>query len=216
MDISAIKPRVDKLLSSCDLNDWSLAHQAEVYQGTVGILQILYGKGSSQEGDLRALVETIGGKVPHDDYRIMKCIGAVKGTLVSITADLDAGLVGSLARIVAGDVLTDFVKLSRAVLETPSDEAKNVGAVLAAAAFEDTIRRLGILSNIPEEEKLADVVVKLKEAGILQGAQVGIAQSYLNFRNRALHADWSGVDRPEVQSVLAFTEQLILQKIGQL
>src|SRR3990172_8383916 len=168
MDISAITPRVDKLLSSCDLSDWSIAHQAEVYQGTVGVLQFLYGKESSQERDLRALIETIGGKVPQEDYRVLQCIAAVKGTLVSVKADLDAGLIGSLVGFVSGDVLTDLVKLSRTVLETPNDDAKNVGAVLAAAAFEDTIRRLGILNNIPHEEKLAELLVKLKEASVLQ------------------------------------------------
>ena len=64
---------------------------------------------------------------------------------------------------------------------------------------------------MPHHEKLADVVTALKERDVLQGSQVGIAQSYLSFRNRALHAKWAEVDRPEVASVLGFTEALLVK-----
>jgi hypothetical protein len=86
-----------------------------------------------------------------------------------------------------------------------------VAAVLAAAAFEDILRRLTEVNGIPHHEKLADVHTALKDVGVLQGAEVGIAQSYLSFRNRSLHAQWSDVDRPSINSVLAFTEQMILK-----
>ena len=214
MNLAAIKPRVDALLASCANRDWSVGHQSEVYHGTLGILQALYGKGSSQERDLRALVETIGAKVPHEDHRVGQAINAIQGVLVSVKADLDAGVIGTLAGVVTADVLTDLVKLSRAVLDEAGDDAKNVGAVLAAAAFEDAIRRCAGLNNLPQEEKLADLLTTLKDSGHLQGAQVGIAQSYLSFRNRALHAKWAEIDRASVNSVLGFTEQFIMQQFG--
>jgi hypothetical protein len=211
MDVAAIKPRVESLLSSCAVADWSMAHQAEVYHGTLSILQILYGKGSSQERDLRTLVETIGGKTPHNEYHVSESIAAIRGVLATVKAELDAGLIGSLTGIVAGEVLTDLLKLARAVLQEPGDDAKNVGAVLAAAAFEDTIRRFAYRQGIPHDEKLADLLTKLKDSGLLKGAQVGIAQSYLSFRNRALHAKWADLDRSAVNSVLGFTEQFLLE-----
>jgi uncharacterized protein YutE (UPF0331/DUF86 family) len=74
------------------------------------------------------------------------------------------------------------------------------------------VRRLADLNGLPQDEKLADVLTALKSAGVLQGAEVGIAQSYLGFRNKALHARWNEVDLPAVQAVLAFTEQIILQR----
>ena len=107
--------------------------------------------------------------------------------------------------------MTDFIKLARAVLEEANNDAKNVAAVLAAAAFEDVIRRLADLRGGKDTEKLADVLIWLKDMGVLQGSEVGIAQSYLSFRNRALHAKWDEVDLPSVKSVLAFTEQIILK-----
>ncbi len=126
-------------------------------------------------------------------------------------SEIDSGFVGSLRATLAGEVLTDFIKLTRVILEEKGDEAKNVASVLAAAAFEDTMRKLADIRKCEDGEKLADVIMQLKNAGILQGAQVCIAQSYLSLRNRALHAKWGEVDRPSIESLLAFTEQIILK-----
>ncbi len=65
--------------------------------------------------------------------------------------------------------------------------------------------------GIAYHERLADILTELKNKGVLQGAMVGVAQSYLSFRNRALHAKWAELDIASVQSALAFTEQLLLQ-----
>jgi hypothetical protein len=64
------------------------------------------------------------------------------------------------------------------------------------------------------QDKLADVITTLKKAGLLVPPQLGIAQSYLNFRNRALHADWEPIDRAGVESVLGFVEQLLIKYFG--
>jgi len=138
--------------------------------------------------------------------------GVIRGTLANVKAELDAGLVGSLRQQVAGAVLTDFVGLARSVLADSSDGAKNVAAVLAAAAFEDTIRRMGRdLAGVVGRDDLDDVIGALKHAGILVAPQLGIALSYLKFRNAALHADWARIGREAVHSVLGFVEQLLLK-----
>ena len=50
-----------------------------------------------------------------------------------------------------------------------------------------------------------------KEVSVLVAPQLGIALSYLSFRNHALHAEWQKIDRASVQSVLGFVEQLLLK-----
>jgi hypothetical protein len=68
----------------------------------------------------------------------------------------------------------------------------NVAAVLVAAGFEDTIRRMGAaFCNIHNRDPLQNVVVALKNAGVLVGAQFGTVQAQLQFRNDALRADWT-------------------------
>lgn len=212
MNVSAIGARVDALLAMTQ-QQASMLLQNTLYHGTLGVMHALYGPNSSQERDLCTYIERLPEKShPSYPHIISQSIAAIAGALVSIKGELESGFLGSLRAGIAGELLTDLLKLARAVLDQGGDEAKNVAAVLAAAAFEDMVRRLADLNELPQDEKLADVLTALKSAGVLQGAEVGIAQSYLGFRNKALHARWSEVDLPAVQAVLAFTEQIILQR----
>ena len=112
-------------------------------------------------------------------------------------------------------MLSDFVQLARAALEDNSDGATHVAAVLAAAAFEDTIRRLGRdFAGVMGRDDLSDVITALKNAGVLKAPQLGIAVSYLSYRNHALHANWEKIERASVVSVLSFVEQLLIQHFG--
>ena len=211
MKLTALSTRVDELLGVPQQTPSTML-QSALYNGTLGVMQSLYGTDSSQEKALREHIELIFQKGhPTNQHSIEVAIEAIKGSLASIKSELDAGFIGSLRVTLTGEVLADLIKLSRTTLTEPGDDAKNVAAVLAAAAFEDAVRKLSDTKGLGEKEKLADVLTALKDAGVLQGAEVGIAQSYLSFRNRALHAKWSEVGRPGVESALAFTEQLILK-----
>jgi hypothetical protein len=57
--------------------------------------------------------------------------------------------------------------------------------------------------------KLEDVIIALKDTGVLKGGEVGTAQSYLKFRNDSLHADWAKVQKSQIQSCTAFIEALL-------
>ncbi len=188
----------------------------ELVHGATSIIELLYGANSAQLTTLRNRLSSIEkqetAKARGTVFGVIEICQAVWGVLRSIKAEVEAGLISSLRQQVIGEVLTDFIQLSRAVLEQPGDGAKNVAAVLAAAAFEDTIRRMGAsFAGVLGRDDLQDVLTKLKETGIIQGPQVGIAQSYLSFRNHALHANWDKIDRAAVQSVLAFVQELLLK-----
>jgi hypothetical protein len=146
------------------------------------------------------------------DWKNSESAQVAQGALASLKREIELGLTGSLRHQVTGEVLTDLIQLSRAALEQQGDGAKNVAAVLAAAAFEDTVRRMGTsLAGVVGKDDLSDVLKKLKDAGVIQAPQVSIAQSYLNFRNHALHADWEKIGRESIHSVLGFAEQLLLK-----
>src|SRR5258707_4830174 len=121
-------------------------------------------------------------------------------------------MVGNLLREVKGEILGDLHKLGKATLDEGPYNSKNVAAVLVAAAFEDTIRRLGATyCGIHTREALPDILAKLKTADVLRGSQVGVVQSHFQFRNDAMHADWGKIDVVGVKTVMALVQELLLK-----
>lgn len=204
MNLETIKLRVEALLATPNAGEQA----SELLTGALTVLSAVYGPESHQVLVLRHASQDLG-KSPNQDYKIAK---VVVGALKNLKDELNSGLVGSLQKRLTGEVLVDFVQLARVALDQGTAEGKNVAAVLAAAAFEDTIRRMGAsLAGIIGQDDLSTVIEGLKNQAILVAPQLGIAISYLNFRNRALHAQWDQIEREAVTSILAFVEQLLLK-----
>ena len=182
----------------------------EVYNGALSLVSSLYGPQSPQVKDLTEKSKSLSSRYAGDGLeRVL--LGVAEGVLQNLKAEIECGLVTSLQSSVTGEVLADFLRLARAALSENGEGAKNVAAVLAAALFEDTLRRIAAQNGIPHIEKLQELLTTLKDNQILQGTQVGIANSYLNFRNSALHAQWERVERESIVSVLGFVEQLLMK-----
>jgi hypothetical protein len=184
----------------------------ELFHGALDIMTIMYGPSSIQLKNFIEEEATIRQKFNPDaasEFRNQ----LVMGVLNNMKAALKAGIIGSLQKSITGEVLTDFLQLARTVFDEKGDGSKNVASVLAAALFEDTIRRIATINGIPHIEKLQDLLTELKNKDVLQGSQVGIGNSYLNFRNNSLHANWDKVERESVASVLGFCEQLLIKEI---
>ena len=117
---------------------------AELVPGTTSLLALVYGEGSPQLTSYAKQLEQIHKKpqvMSHVlDREIVECS---RGTLRNLKREIEGRLTGNLRQQITGEVLTDLVQFSRTVLVEQGDWAKNVAAVLAAAAFEDSIRRMG-------------------------------------------------------------------------
>lgn len=208
MKRSDIVQGIDELLGlKAEEGEVGYANAAQITQGCVSLLTISYGPKSNQLAQFNTTITEIGS-ASRNYWIIIAC----RGVLLNLRREVEQGLIESLRQQVAGEVLTDLIQLARTVLDEPGDNPKNVASVLAAAAFEDTIRRMGeTLAGVIGTDDLADVLKKLKDADVMKSPQVGIAQSYLTFRNRALHANWNDIQRESVLSVLGFVEQLLLK-----
>ncbi len=215
MNEQILKNRVTQLLTFArdTRNQDSISNTNELYQGTLTVMVAAYGPESYQVKALTAAsMEVHSRKHMALEYAVKDLHHAAAGALKNLHDELSLGLAGSLEKHASGSVLTDFLQLAREVLNEPGDNAKNVAAVLAAAAFEDTIRRLGsTLAGVMGKDDLSDVIAALKSKGILVSPQLGIALSFLNFRNKALHANWNEIDRAAVNSVLGFVQELLLK-----
>jgi hypothetical protein len=206
IDTTSWKERAKKILAQPPNHDVALA--AEANQFAVSLLTTLYGPESSQARAHRSQTEAIQG----DNYYAHKLRQLANGVIQNTIAELDSDLIVQVRAVVAGEVISSMIGLAKETLAEGDQGSTNVAAVLAAAAFEETIRRMGEeLGGITTRPKLEAVLGVLKEQSIIAGAQVGIAQSYLKFRNDALHADWSKIEHSQVSSCLAFVESLLLR-----
>jgi hypothetical protein len=207
MDKADILKRINELLALPPTENI-----VELVNGCVSMLVLVYGGKSPQLAHFKTSIAqiTVGGAtgVWEDQEKTL----VAQGTLINLKREIEGGLTGNLKQQITGEVLIDFIQLARSILDEKGDGAKNVAAILAAAAFEDTIRRMGEnLAGVIGQDDLSDVLKKLKDAGAIQSPQVGIAQSYLSFRNHALHANWDKIQRESIHSVLGFVEQLLIK-----
>jgi hypothetical protein len=112
-------------------------------------------------------------------------------------------------------VLGDFVALSREVLGSRSDSTDRVAAVLGAAALEETLKQLGEVSSVDVYDRdMRGVIQKLKDAGVLVGAQSGVATGFVKFRDHAFHGQFGEIERPTTEAALAFVESLLASRMS--
>jgi hypothetical protein len=183
-----------------------------VFQGALNVAVAAYGPASAQVGPLMEWVapEKGSGIRVGSVFHYNVAVAALETLLV----DIDTGLVGNLRLRIGGDVLADFVGLAREALRDGGPEGVKVAAVLAAAAFEDAIRRIGEeLADVTGRPKLEEVVQRLRGADVLRGGYARQALDLLPFRNDALHADWPKITRALVESALAFVDALVRDRL---
>ena len=219
LDVEAITARIDRLLEFSLPTDRSRSQYEvanELLQATLTLTSTVYGPASKQEAQLLHAAKSAHEQPGHISIHFHRDIWPVAmATLRAMKGDIEAGLVSNIQARAIGEVVADFLLLAKEALAEASDGGKNVAAVLAAAAFEDAVRKMGTaLASVHDRRALADVLTALKAAKVLEGAPLTTAQSYLKFRNDALHADWAKIDRAVVASWIAFVEQLILTHFG--
>jgi hypothetical protein len=178
----------------------------------VSLLTSVYGPQSTQlkafTDQLKAIAKGAATAANSRHHQVGLALGAINNTV----AELQGGLVASLRTLIAGEIFGELVALPKEILEDQTETAKNVAAVLVAATLEELIRRMGTeLASVPGRPEMQTVLVELKDAAVLKGGELALAQSYLKFRNDSLHADWAQVQRSQVESCLAFIEELLVK-----
>jgi hypothetical protein len=205
--------RIDELLVACRGGGKEAADTFHAFTGAMTLMTSLYGTKSPQVAALVRRRDELQARtqgVPMSWDRLLR--ESVQGVLENLRQEAAADLLPSLDKRITSGVLADFVQLAREALGQTGDGPKNVAAVLAAAAYEDTLRRMA--GAVGMERKLADVIDDLKNAGLLVQPQLSIALSFLKFRNQALHAEWETIQRGAVESVLALVQDLLLTHFG--
>lgn len=177
---------------------------SEMESGTISLLENLYGANSKK---CSSFLESL--RVDPNKYNI---VGLCLGNLKSIKSEIEAGLIGNIKSEFQGEVFGDFILLARKTLEEGN---KDVAAVLACAALEDTLKQYADQNDIDVDDKdMSKVISALKGEGLLKGPQAKIASGYVTLRNKAFHAEWDKIGEPEVASAIGFTEQFLLNNFS--
>jgi hypothetical protein len=143
-----------------------------------------------------------------DDSMLVK-IQAAQGIFESAKADYERGYVSSLENTVSGEVFGDFVNLAKQSLR---EGHKDVAAVLACAALEDALKRYARNNGLGVEDKtMQEVVGALKSKRLVGGAQKTLLDTMPKIRDYAMHANWGKITAVDVNSVIGFVEQFLLE-----
>jgi hypothetical protein len=173
----------------------------------ISMASTFYGESSAQAEALKRSADNMSKS--KEERASMVLYEFASGYIANMAAELNSGLVENLRLRLTGEILSDLVGMAREAL---TENAVHVAAVLTAAAFEDAMRRLAEeKAGITERIKLEQVVIALKEKGVLQGGEPGVVQSFLKFRNDSLHADWNNVTESQVTSCLGLLDTLIVK-----
>ena len=147
---------------------------------------------------------------PHSQAQIL--FQQCQGILRAMASDIKGGRLGNLRLEFQGQVFADFLNAAKHAL---SEERKDVAAVLAAAALEDTLKRYAEAKGLKvEDAELSNVINALKAAGLLSATQGALLKGMIPFRNKALHAEWGKIDTVEVQGVIAFVGEFLSTKFS--
>lgn len=165
---------------------------------------------------LHILKTAFGEKSDHyvnfaNNFKYFPSHNNVKPAIGIMRAALDDyahGLVIDIRQEIAGEIFQDFLGLAKRALEEGN---KDVAAVLASAALEDTLKRYAEQQGIIVDDRdLADIVNTLKSQGLVGGTLKNSLSTMIKLRNCAMHADWSKISEPEVSSLTAFVEQFLI------
>jgi hypothetical protein len=138
---------------------------SEAMQFATSMLTALYGPESTQLKQFRDGCSAFSSKAPNPQNMGHILLGHALGTIKAANAELKTGLIVRLRVTIAGELLTELIGLAKEVLEERTDAAKNTGAVLVAAAFENLIRRMGEeLAGVTTRQKLQEVIAAWKDA----------------------------------------------------
>lgn len=133
------------------------------------------------------------------------------GILQTVREEIKGGWVANLKSLVSAEIFGDFIVLAKETM----DDSTEVSAVLACAALEDALKRLALREKLDIEGRdMSKVIGALKKNGIITGAQASVVSSYVKLRNKAFHAEWDKIQKPEVASAIEFAEKFILENFG--
>ena len=206
MDLNNILRRIDQLLEK-GLTE-SEVDIAEIATGTATLFELVYGPHSTQHNKVLKLQELVyEGALA--TFELISFRDRLYGCLRALKSDSIEGRIISLQTKARGEIFGDFIVLAHRALD---DDKTNVAAVLACAALEDSLKQCAKSHKLDVgDEEMPTVINALKSVGVISKPEGTSLKGYAQLRNKAFHAQWSEIDLPHLQGLLAFTEGFLVK-----
>jgi hypothetical protein len=182
---------------SIDRSDWERWSTS-----ALNLIKAAFGEASPHYSNLQQVYSAFAG------WR--QSLESATGVFLAAKDDFENGFSRPIDLVVSGEVLGDFIGLARAAL---TEGHREVAAVLASAALEDSLKRLAIAEGLHVEDKVMQgVIAALKARGLVGGAQKSLLETLPRFRDFAMHANWTKINAEDVSGVIGFVERFLLER----
>jgi hypothetical protein len=191
------------------MGEWNVGAMEEWHEWATNALQIVsvsFGEKSIPFQNLKKAIESDEKMGPeHAAF-------TARGAFRAARENFDSGFATTLEQNLSGEILGDLLILADSALE---QDTKESAAVLAAAAFEDSLKKIGTLNNLDLADKeLSEVVNALKAKQILRGGAAKTAEHFIKLRNFAMHANWDKITPEEVGSLIGFVRLVLSEHLS--
>lgn len=210
MDKNGILARTDELILEAKKGIVKTLTPIEIERvllGSLSLVKYCYGENSKQFEILYG-VKKMFGQLSYDSYEYQAKTNS-RGILENLKSDINLGLLISIEKQTTGEIFTDMLTLAKKLID---EGYKESSSVLVCGAFEDSMKKIAYQNGLEvNDADLTEVINALKSKSIMQSLQASIAKSHVQLRNKAFHAQWDKIDIPEIKSLIAFLEEIIIK-----
>jgi hypothetical protein len=132
--------------------------------------------------------------------------------LTRLREEIEGGLLTTIENHAIAVTFDDFLDHGAEYLK---HGRKDEAAVIAGIVFEDTIRRICRVLEIPENGVALDTLItELAKQGVLTALKAKHARFAAGLRTSAAHARWEEIQLSDVRPVIDFTRELMAAHLG--
>jgi hypothetical protein len=170
------------------------------FTSALNLLEIVFGKSSPVVERFRSV--NLDGTVTVVQFETLT------GIFSGAADEYSRGYLKGIRRVISEEFAVDLCLHAENLVDEGHLES---AAVLASAALEDCFKRRveGIGGIDTDGKTLTEYIAILKANGELSGTSAKIASAFPKFRNAAMHADWTKIEKTEILTITAFVKSFV-------
>jgi len=138
-----------------------------------------------------------------DTYKVK----VIRSMLEQLQADLEHGLIESTIERAKAEALDDLLEQS---VQYHKEGNKAGAAVLTAAVFEDTIRRIAVKHSIDSTSRTVDPILEdLRRSEVFSQIMTRRCKAGVALRNLASHANWDEIELKDIPPTINLIRDLL-------